>query len=422
MKRYIWKKNPKVPTIVVVGAGFAGINFVKAVRKRDCEVVIIDKHNYHQFQPLLYQVAISGLEPDSIVSPVRRLFNQSENVHYVMGELMEVHQDQKTIELNVGTLEYDHLVIATGSRTNYYGNANIEKYAFGLKDINDALSLRSWVLQQLEAASLHPEEDSYTHYVVAGGGPAGIEMAGALAEFRSMLLAKDYPRVNKTHFEITLIAGSGPLLSAMSERAQQHAAQVLDKMGVEVIYNARVTDFDGNEVSYLQGETTHRIAAKTLIWTAGVTCQSIKGLSAECYTHQNRLKVDAQLRVANATEVYAIGDIAYLETEAFPKGLPMVAQTAIQQGRFLAKNLLEGGKDAFVYKDKGSMATIGMRDAVADVNSIFVNGRIGWFLWSMVHLISITSFRNRLTTGFSWLLKYLSYDKANQLIIRRVHR
>ena len=422
MKRYIWKKNTKIPTIVVVGAGFAGINFVKAVRKRDCEVVIIDKHNYHQFQPLLYQVAISGLEPDSIVSPVRRLFNQSENVHYVMGELLRVDQQARSVELDVSTLEYDHLVIATGSRTNFNGNANIEKYAFGLKDINDALSLRSWVLQQLEAASLHPDEDSYTHFVVAGGGPAGIEMAGALAEFRSMLLAKDYPRVNKSHFEITLIAGSGPLLAAMSERSQQHAAAVLERMGVEVVYNARVNDFDGSTVVYTQNDEAKTIAAKTLIWTAGVTCDSIEGLSSECYTHQNRLLVDDRLRVANAEEVYAIGDIAYLETAEFPRGLPMVAQTAIQQGRFLAKNLLEGGKDAFVYKDKGSMATIGMRDAVADVNSIFVNGRTGWFLWSMVHLISITSFRNRLTTGFNWLLKYLSYDKANQLIIRRVKR
>ena len=410
------------PTIVVIGGGFAGINFVKSIKSQDCNVVLVDKHNYHQFQPLLYQVAISGLEPDSIVAPVRKLFNQNKNIHFVMGELEKINTKDNCVELNVGSLSYDKLVIAAGSKTNFYGNQNIEKNTFGLKDINDALNIRSWILQQLEKASLASENAALTHFVIAGAGPAGIEMAGALAEFCSKLLAIDYPRVNIAYFKITLIEGSGNLLATMSEKAQKNAYDVLKKMGVNIILNAIVKDFDGKKITYIQEEKSSTLDAETLIWTAGVNCESFNGIKPESVTFQNRLTVSELLKVNGEEDIYAIGDIAYLETPDFPKGLPMVAQTAIQQGKYLAKNILNKNPIPFSYTDKGSMATIGMKNAVADVNSIFFQGKLGWFLWSIIHLISITSFKNRLTVGFNWMMKYFSYDKANQLIIRTVKK
>lgn len=410
------------PTIVVIGGGFAGINFVKSIKSQDCNVILVDKHNYHQFQPLLYQVAISGLEPDSIVAPIRKLFNQNRNIHFIMGEVQNINKAQKTVELNVGTLEYDKLVIAAGSKTNYYGNKNIEKNAFGLKDINDALNIRSWILQQLEKASLSPKNAALTHFVIAGAGPAGIEMAGALAEFCNKLLSIDYPRIKKEYFKITLIEGSAQLLTAMSEKAQKAALSVLLKMQVNIINNAIVQDFDGNRITYTQDKKNYTLASQTLIWTAGVNCNIISGISRESITHQNRLAVTNHLKIKGETFIYAIGDIAYLENENFPKGLPMVAQTAIQQGKHLAKNILSDNPKPFTYKDKGSMATIGMKNAVADINSIFFQGKLGWFLWSIIHLISITSFNNRLTVGFNWMIKYFSYDKANQLIIRNIQK
>ncbi len=410
------------PTIVIIGGGFAGINFIKTIKSQNCNVVLVDKHNYHQFQPLLYQVAISGLEPDSIVAPFRKLFNQTRNIHFVMGEVLKINRAEKCVELNVGTLSYDKLIIAAGNKTNFYGNENMEKKAFGLKDINDALNIRSWILQQLEKASLEPQNKALTHFVVAGAGPAGIEMAGALAEFCSKLLAKDYPRVNKNYFQITLIEGGGQLLAAMSKKAQNTALEVLQKIGVNVIVNTIVKDFDGTRITYVQGDKTFSLYAETLIWTAGVNCAVIDGIHSESITFQNRLAVSEYLKVKGEKDIFAIGDIAYLETKEFPKGLPMVAQSAIQQGTHLAKHILKENPTPFIYKDKGSMATIGMKNAVADVKSVFFQGKSGWFLWSIIHLISITSFKNRLTTGINWIMKYFSYDKANQLIIRNVKK
>lgn len=410
------------PTIVVVGGGFAGINFIKSIKSQDCNVVLVDKHNYHQFQPLLYQVAISGLEPDSIVAPVRMLFNQKKNIHFVMGQLLKIDRDKKSVKLDVGTISYDKLVIATGSKTNFYGNKNIEQHASGLKEINDALEIRSWILQQLEKASLEPDNPTLIHFAIAGAGPAGIEMAGALAEFSSKLLNKDYPRVNKDYFKITLIEGGNKVLAAMSEKAQNAALKVLNNMEVNVLLDAIVKDFDGKTVTYSQGDATGQIACETLIWTAGVNCEIIEGVEKESVTFQNRIAVTPGLQVKGEKDIFAIGDIAYLETKEFPKGLPMVAQNAIQQGTHLAGTILDDEPKPFKYKDKGSMATIGMKNAVADVKSIFFQGKLGWFVWSIIHLISITSFKNRLNVGFSWMIKYFSYEKANQLIIRKVRK
>lgn len=417
----IIKKNAGKSRIVVVGGGFAGINFVKNACKLDTEIILVDKHNYHQFQPLLYQVAISGLEPDSIVAPIRRLFNQSENVRFVMGKVNSVNVVEQLLCLNDLKIEYDYLVIATGSVTNFYGNKNIESKAFGLKTINDALDLRSWILQNLEQASLSPENKVNTHFVIAGGGPAGVEMAGALAEFRNNLLQKYYPKINKSFFKITLIEGGGSVLSVMSQKAQKAAKQALHKMEIDIIDSAIVKDFDGNVVTYEEDGKIQKLHAKTLIWTAGVTCYKIKGIPDSCVNGQNRLIVNNQLQVKDCPNVYAIGDIAYLETDEFPRGLPMVAQVAIQQGKYLAKNIFRPTTD-FVYKNKGSMAIIGMKTAVADIKSLFFKGKFGWLIWSFIHLISITSFKNRMVVGFNWLSKYLNYEKTNQLIIRIVNK
>jgi NADH dehydrogenase len=414
------KKDNNKPTIVVVGGGFAGINFVKSVCETNSQVILIDKHNYHQFQPLLYQVAISGLEPDSIVAPIRKLFNQTKNVHYVMGELLEINQEKNCINLDIGIIEYDYLVIATGSETNFYQNTQIEHNSFGLKNINDALNIRSWILQNLEKASLNPKKREYTHFVIAGGGPAGIEMAGSLADFRSKLLNKDYPDINKDFFQITLLEGSEQLLAAMSKKAQMQALTILKSMHIQVVLNSIVKDYDGETITYEARGQTCQIKAKTLIWTAGVKCKAIEGIDKESFTFQNRLAIDEYLKVKATKNIYAIGDIGYLESKEFPKGLPMVAQNAIQQGVYLSKNLLIKNPKKYFYHNKGSMAIIGKKDAVADIKSVFFKGRFGWLLWSFIHLVTITSFRNRLTVGFNWFVKYLSYEKANQLIIRKI--
>lgn len=416
------KNTATKPKVIIMGAGFAGINFVNSIQHKNCEIVLVDKNNYHQFQPLLYQVAISGLEPDSIVAPIRRQFNQGSNVQYIMGEIDQIDSTQKRIKVNEEWLVYDYLVIATGSKTNFYHNMELEKYAFGLKNINDALNIRSWILQELERVSLNKNTDEEIIFVITGAGPAGIEMAGALAEFRSKLLEKDYPRLKKSQFKIVLIEGGTAILSSMSKRAQSHALQALHGMGVDIILEALVRSFDGKELVYHRDGEEQVIRTRSLIWTAGVHGERIPGLTESSYNPQNRLRVNDRLKIIGCDDIFAIGDIAYLESPSFPKGLPMVAQTAIQQGRYLAKNILSIDSAPFIYKDKGRMATIGMRNAVADVNNIFIRGRLGWFLWSLVHLISITSFKNRISVAFNWLIKYIRYDRANQLIIRKVKR
>ena len=418
------------PKIVVIGAGFAGINFIKKLKDKPVQVILIDQNNYHQFQPLLYQVAISGLEPDSVVSPIRKLFKSCINMIYRMAKVEEIDTKNNCVYTDIGYVNYDYLVIATGSSTNYYGSLNIEKYGIGLKSINDAINIRSWMLQNLELAvegCNFEEKAALTKFVIVGGGPAGVEMAGALAEFKKYLLSNDYPEIEYESMEIYLIQSVDRILPTMSLKASEHALKILKKLDIEVLLNSRVTDYDGDKITILINDEEKIIESKNLIWAAGVKGNILKGIDEKAIVQGNRIKVNQYNQVEGLENVFAIGDIAAMISDANPQGHPMVAQAAIQQGKILAKNMLykinKGVfKKPFSYVDKGSMATIGKRDAVADLKNFFLNGRIGWLLWSFIHLISITGFKNKFKVAFNWTMKYLSYEKANQLIIRKYIR
>lgn len=413
-----------LPRVVVIGAGFAGINLIKKLRNQPVQIVLLDKNNFHQFQPLLYQVAIAGLEPDSIVSPIRKLFQGYENLIYRMAEVERIEPETQRVFTSIGWVSYDYLVIATGSSTNYYGLQQVEQNSVGLKDIRDALDIRSWVLQNLEAAAItcdQQEKDALTNFVIVGGGPAGVELAGALAEFKRYLLHKDYPEITADWMKIYLVEAVGRLLPMMSDGASAHAQKVLKKLSVEVLLNTAVKDYDGTTVTLGNGE---KLQAKMLVWTAGVQGEVPGGLQKEVIVKGNRLKVDGYNRVAGHGNIFAIGDVAAMISEDTPKGHPMLAQVAIQQGRLLAENLLHHIKHGafektFRYHDKGSMATIGKRNAVAEIGKSKWEGWFAWLLWSTVHLFSITGFRNKLMVGINWMTRYLSYEKANRLIIRK---
>lgn len=418
------------PKIVVIGAGFAGINFIKKLKDKPVQVILIDQNNYHQFQPLLYQVAISGLEPDSVVSPIRKLFKSCINMIYRMAKVEEIDTKNKRVYTDIGYINYDYLVIATGSSTNFYGSANIERNSIGLKSINDAINIRSWMLQNLELAvegCNFEEKAVLTKFVIVGGGPAGVEMAGALAEFKKYLLSNDYPEIEYNAMKIYLIQSVDRILPTMSIKASKHALKVLKNLDIEVLLNSRVTDYDGEIITIVTENGEESIKANNLIWAAGVKGNIIKGIEEKSIVQGNRIKVNQYNQVEGLENVFAIGDIAAMISDANPQGHPMVAQAAIQQGKILANNVLSKintghFKTPFNYINKGSMATIGKKDAVADLKIFFLNGRIGWLLWSFIHLISITGFNNKFKVGFNWMMKYLSYEKANQLIIRKYKR
>jgi len=428
-KSFCLPKN-NIPIVVVIGAGFAGINFIKKIQNKPIQIVLIDQNNFHQFQPLLYQVAISGLEPDAIISPIRKLFKSCINMVYRMARVEDIDTTINRVQTDIGYVDYDYLVIATGSSTNFYGNENIEKYSIGLKNIQDALNIRSWMLQNLEKAvdgCNYDNKYALIHFVIVGGGPAGVEMAGSIAEFKKYLLKNDYPEIDSNSMKIDLIQATDRILPAMSVKASKHALKVLEKLGVDVILNARVTDYDGKKLSLLTEGKETIIDTSTVVWAAGVKGNALKGIPQEALAPGGRIKVNTFSQVEGQKNVFAIGDVAAMITDEHPKGHPMVAQVAIQQGQNLANNIIAVVEQKelshkFAYVDKGSMATIGKKDAVADLNITFLNGRIGWLLWSFIHLISITGFKNRIKVGFSWLTKYFTYEKANQLIVRKYER
>jgi NADH dehydrogenase len=411
------------PRVVIVGGGFAGLALAKGLEKKDIQVVLIDKHNYHTFQPLLYQVATGGLEPDSIAFPIRKLFNNLEYYHFRLAEVTNINPDKKEIETTIGNLEYDHLVIATGSKTNFFGNKNIEKHAMEMKSIPQSLNIRSLVLENFEEALLtsdFEERKALMNFVIVGGGPTGVELAGALAEMKKGILPKDYPDLDIRQMQINIIQGSNKLLDAMSDQASKKAEEFLINLGVCVWKNLIVTNYDGQTVTTNSEE---KFNSATVIWAAGVQGQLVDGLQTECIVERaNRIKVDAYNKVVGYKDVYAIGDIAAMITEENPRGHGMMAQPALQQGKLLAKNILAemNGKPlkTFVYNDKGSMATIGRNKAVVDLPNWKFQGIFAWFVWMFVHLFSLIGFRNRAIVFLNWVYNYVRFDRETRLIIR----
>ncbi len=415
------------PRVVIVGGGFGGINVANALADQPYQVVMLDRHNYHTFQPLLYQVATGGLEPDSIAFPLRKMFGKQKNFHFRMTTVNGVDHESKLVHTTLGPIEYDFLVLATGSSTNFFGNEKIEKLSNGMKSVPEALDLRSLILQNFEQTHETDDlsvRDLLMDFVIVGGGPTGVETAGALAELKSHVLPHDYPELDFNLMSIHLVEGGPRLLAGMSDQSSQDALKDLERMGVEVHLNSRVTDFDGEMVRTHDGL---ELQAATVIWAAGIKGNvPEEGLNKEQIARGNRIKVDVYNRVQGMENVFAIGDLAYMETEDWPNGHPQVAPTAMQMGTQLGKNLKRIAKGAslekFEYFDKGSMATIGRNKAVLEFRKLHMKGFPAWMGWMFVHIFYLIGFRNKAVVFVNWVWSYFTYDKGTRLIIRPFQR
>ncbi|NOZ48103.1 MAG: NAD(P)/FAD-dependent oxidoreductase [Chlorobi bacterium] len=422
-KGHICVPETKLPRIIIVGGGFAGLNLVKKLRNMPVQVVLIDKNNFHQFMPLLYQVATSGIEPDSIVFPFRKLFNNFKNVVFRMAEVTGIDSENKRLNTSIGYVYYDYLVLAGGSTTNYFGNDGFKNFGQGLKSVTDSLDIRSELLQNLEKAAvtcIKEEKEILSSIAIIGGGPAGVEMAGALAEFKKYVLPRDYPELKNIEMKIFLIEANNRLLQQMPTKLSDKTINYLSEMKVDVLLNTRTKMYDGTKITLDNGNT---INAATFIWTAGVQGVTFSGLPTDAINKQNRIIVDSNSKVKSLANVFAIGDLAVMKTKEYPNGHPMVAQAAIQQGKTLATNLIKIIKDkpasSFKYHDKGSMATIGKKKAVAVINNMKFSGFLAWLIWSFIHLMTIIGVRNKLLIAINWLWNYFSYDKGDRVIIRK---
>ena len=409
--------------VVIIGAGFAGISLAKKLRKLPVQVVVIDKHNYHTFQPLLYQVSTGGLEPDSIAYPIRKILKRLHNFYFRLATVTKLNPELKQVHTDIGKIPYDYLVIATGTRTNYFGNTEIQENAMSMKSVPQALNIRSLMLQNFELADNCKdleERKSLLNFCIIGAGPTGVELAGAFAELKKHVFPKDYRHLNIDEMEIHLFEGADVVLPPMSAKASAKARKFLEDFGVHLHLNTIVKGYNGDLVKMDNGE---EIRTRNFIWTAGVTGAAVEGLNSEALIKRvNRFKVDRYNQILGYPNIFAIGDIAYMETEAYPKGHPQMAQPAIQQGELLAVNLnslLKGvSMKPFVYRNKGNMATIGRNKAVVDLPGIEFGGFFAWFIWMFVHLMSLVGFRNRVIVFFNWVYNYINYDKAARLIVR----
>ncbi len=415
------------PRIVIIGGGFAGISLAKKLSRQEVQVVLLDKNNYHTFQPLLYQVSTGGLEPDSIAYPIRKILKDFPNFHFRLAHVEEIVTAENKVITNIGELKFDYLVMASGSKTNYFGNAEIEKNSMAMKTIPQSLNLRSLILENFEDAlltsNLH-ERNALMNFVIVGGGPTGVELAGALAEIKKGILPKDYPDLDTRLAQIHIIQSGDCLLNGMSAEASAKAEDFLEKLGVNIWKNIRVTNYDGNLVTT---NTDLTFETATLVWAAGVKGATIKGLDASTLlTKGERILVDGFNKVIGFSNIFAVGDIACMVTNEFPNGLPMMAQPAIQQGKQLGDNMVrlieKKPMKPFGYKDKGAMATIGRNKAVVDLPKFKFQGVFAWYVWMFVHLFFLIGFRNRMVVFINWVYNYVRFDREARLIIRPFKR
>jgi len=420
--------KPNIPDtdrkrIVIIGAGFAGLEIAQRLSKKDLQIVLIDRNNYHQFQPLFYQVAMAGLEPSSISFPLRKIFQSRKNVHIRVTDVRRLLPDGKTIETALGNIAFDELVIATGADTNYYGMKEIQERAIPMKSVSEALALRNRILQNFEdaiSAVTDEEREGLMNVVVVGGGPTGVELSGTLAEMKRFILPKDYPDLNFDDMHIHLVEGGPEVLEGMSDEASVKALAYLGKLGVNVVTNQHVNGFDGQQVTTKEGM---KLWTKNLVWAAGIRACPISGFGDEKLGRGGRLKVNAFNQVEGYETVYALGDVAIMHgDEKYPGGHPQLAQTAIQQAKNLAKNMIRKQKGEafkpFAYRDLGTMATVGRNLAVVDLTFWKFQGFFAWLVWMFVHLMSIVGVKNRLLVFINWVWSYITYDQSLRLIIR----
>jgi NADH dehydrogenase len=413
----------KKPRVIIIGGGFAGIALAKKLRNKNVQVVLLDKHNYHTFQPLLYQVATGGLEAGSIAYPIRKVIQEYKDFYFRLTSVKEIDTVNQKIISEIGDLHYDYLVIATGSKTNYFGNKDIERYSMSMKTIPQSLNIRSLILENFEQAVLIKDEverNMLINFVIVGAGPTGVELAGALAEMKKAILQKDYPDLDIAKMQINLVQGDVRVLDTMSEKSSAAAEKFLVDLGVKVWKNVRVTNYDGKTVT-TNSDLTFETA--TVIWAAGVQGAKIAGLDSKSLVERiERIRVNQYNQVAGYENIFAIGDIASMETELFPHGHPMMAQPAIQQGKLLGENLIKlinkKPMTAFEYNNKGSMATIGRNLAVVDLPRYHFSGVFAWFVWMLVHLFSLIGFKNKAVVFLNWVYNYIWFDREGRLIIR----
>ncbi len=413
----VFRLNNEKKRIVVVGGGFGGIEIAKHLDTRKFEVLLVDKHNYFTFQPLLYQVATGGLEPDSIAYPLRKIIAAKNGVVFRMAEVKDINSTDRLVDTNIGLLPYDILILASGSVTNFFGMKELENHSLYLKSVTDALNLRSFILQNFEAALLTKNQDEQKrlmNFVVVGGGPTGVEVSGSLAELKRHVLPNDYPELDLSMMEITIVESAANILDVMSDFSKRNSKKQLEELGVKIKLNSQLISYDGKEAKLKDGTI---FQTRALIWTAGVKGNIPVGFSPDIVVRGNRLAVDDFNKVKGLENVYAIGDVASMESGVHP----MLAPVAMQQGKNLAKNLNRKDNSEwkkFKYFDKGTMATIGRSRAVADLKFIHLKGIFAWMAWLFIHLMLLVGFRNRLIVFLNWLWNYFSYDKAIRLIIR----
>lgn len=408
--------------VVIIGAGFGGFLIAQKLKRDHFQIVLIDKNNYHQFQPLFYQVAMSGLEPSSICFPLRKNFRNGENIFIRVAEVHEVDTFAKKVVADIGELNYDTLIIATGTTTNYYGNDNFKKYSIPLKSVSEALFLRNRILEDLEKAVLEKEEatqDVIMDVVIVGGGPTGVELAGSLAEMKNHIIPKDYPGLKTKLMDIHLIQKANRLLNNMSDKSSDYALNCLRKMGVQVHLNTLVKDISPDGVLLSNNDF---LKCRKVIWAAGVKAAAINGLPQTVYAPDGRIKVNAFCEVESLTDVYCIGDAALFDSNSNPSGLPALAPVAIQQAAYLARLLNDKANglsgSPFHYFDKGQMATIGRNKAVFDYKNIHLKGFVAWILWLTIHIYFLVGIRNRIIVFVNWVWSYLFYDQALRLNIK----
>ncbi len=410
--------------VVILGAGFAGLNLAKNLRKTNYQVVLIDRNNFHQFQPLFYQVAMAGLEPSAIAFPIRKVFHSYSNVYVRQSEILRVNADEKVVNTRNGTIEYDYLAVCIGAETNFYGNENIASYSFSLKSLGQALGIRNQIFLDFEKSMYEADyanRQTFIDFVIVGGGPTGVEMAGALAEMRRYVLPKDYPELNNDEIDIYLVQSGDRLLPGMSEKAGKKAEEILREMGVNIILNDRVNNYDGEFATLKSGQ---KIRTNKLVWAAGIKCPVIPGLEKYYGEGTGRIMVDNYCKVINTTGIFALGDIAAMVNDEYPRGHPQVAQVGIQMASYVSNLLIstqvnKSIQRPFRYKNKGVIATIGRNKAVADFPKFTMTGFMTWVIWLWVHLFSLIGVRNKLLVVFNWMWNYFHLDISLRLIIQQ---
>jgi NADH dehydrogenase len=407
--------------IVILGGGFAGIELAKKLSSKKFQIVLLDKNNYHQFQPLFYQVATAGLEPSAISFPFRKLFQKNKNFHFRIAEIEGVDTANQEVYSDIGVIKYDKLVIAMGATTNFYNNVQIESHVLPLKSTAEALNVRNTLFNTFEKALLERNSEkrrALLSIVIVGGGATGVEVAGSLADMRKLILPKDYPELDFSEMEIFLVDGAERLLRGMKEHASEKAKEYLLSLGIKLIQKQHVTSYDGSPLVLGNGDV---LQTNTVIWAAGVKANALRGIEKELVLSNNRIVVNEFNQVQSYSNVFALGDIASMESDPlYHKGHPQVAQVAIQQARLLGRNLNQRSNNTwkkFAYKDLGSMATIGRNLAVVEFPKMRFAGFFAWCIWMFVHLISLIGTKNKIQTFLNWVWNYFTYDASLRLIL-----